>query len=434
MTVAGDAHPYDEQFIAALAAHGLEPRPVGTDPATFDPWFRVDARGFLDADPPAEKVAFWRTTLAGNRMTGVYDRAAARPDDPVATIASWIGELSVPGDRVLPSWAISSVTVAPTHRRRGLARAMVESELRAAAGAGVAVAMLTASEAPLYGRYGFAAAARAATLRIDVKRATWTGPVPAGRVDFIERGRLRELIGPLHDRVRPGVPGEVSPARGEWDQLAGSEPGAKDAGRIRCVQYAEAGRVDGLAIYSVTENEDDFTHSSARVHYLLTATDAAYAGLWRFFVEMDLIGELTADLRSVDEPLLWMISDQRAVTVTPHDHQYVRILDVPAALSARAYGAAGLIALDVSDPLGYAAGRWLMRVSADGRADVGALSGDAPSGAVAVELDATALAAMYLGGVPAGTLVCAGRVHTPDPAALTRIFGWHTAPVLTLWY
>ena len=70
-------------------------------------------------------------------MTGIFDPAAPMPDAPVATIASWIGELTVPGGRGIPSCAISAVTVAPTHRRRGIARAMLEGELRTAAAAGV---------------------------------------------------------------------------------------------------------------------------------------------------------------------------------------------------------------------------------------------------------------------------------------------------------
>ena len=78
------------------------------------------------------------------------------------------------------------------------------------------------------------------------------------------------------------------------------------------------------------------------VSYLLAETDDAYAALWRFFLELDLVGEVRAHELSVDEPLLWMISDQRAATVMVRDHQYVRILDVPAALEARTFGAPGV--------------------------------------------------------------------------------------------
>ena len=52
-------------------------------------------------------------------------------------------------------WAISMVTVAATHRRRGIARGLLEGELRAAASAGVPMAGLTVTEATIYGRYGF---------------------------------------------------------------------------------------------------------------------------------------------------------------------------------------------------------------------------------------------------------------------------------------
>lgn len=428
--------PVHEASRSRLADAGLDMRLVPVEGDAFPAWLQSTARGFLDGERTEEQIASARERSGYRRVTGIYDPSAPVADAPVATIASWIGELTVPGGAVVPSCAISAVTVAPTHRRRGIARAMLEGELGAAVSAGAPMAMLTVSESTLYGRYGFAPAAASASWRIETKRATWIGPRPDGRVDFIPRERLRELIAPLHDRARHRVAGEIDVPGGHWDSFAGTTPTAEKPGDKRAIQYADAsGDVRGLALYTVRENHDDFTKATVRVGYLLAETDDAYAALWRFLLELDLVAEVHADELSVDEPLRWMIADQRAATVTLRDHQYVRILDVPAALEARRFGAPGTLALDVSDELGHAAGRYLLEVDSDGRGTVTAWKSEAaPDGAIEVSLGIEELSAAYLGGVSLATLASAGRVRSTDASTAARVFAWHVAPRLSIWY
>lgn len=421
---------------AKLDAAGLELRRVSTTDDAFAAWLQVVARGFLDGSRSSEQIEAVRERSGYRRASGVYDPAAPDPDAPVATLASWRGALSVPGGAALAACAISSVTVSPTHRRRGVARALLEGELDVAGSTGFPLAMLTVSESPLYGRYGFAPAAFSAAWRIDARRAGWTGPVPSGRVDFISRERVRERIAPLHERIRLSVPGEVDVPDGHWDSIVGTRPDVEKAEQRRAVQYTDRhGEVRGVLVYSVEENHEDFAASRAHVHYLLAETPDAYAALWRFVLSLDLVAEVTAEQLAVDEPLRWMLADQRAATVTVRDHQYVRILDVVACLSARRYGAPGVVVLDVTDPLGYTAGRWVLRVGEDGAATVAPLEGsDVPAGAADLALGVQELSALFLGGVSATTLAYAGRVRSTDAEAAGRIFSWPTAPRLSIWY
>src|SRR5690606_23560334 len=95
--------------------------------------------------------------------------------------------------------------------------------------------------------------------------------------------------------------GELSMPHGHIDRFAGTHPGAKEARARRAVQYTDAaGDVRGVALYSVKENDDDFTKATASVHYLLADGRDAYAALWRFLVELDLVGQLRAGELSVD--------------------------------------------------------------------------------------------------------------------------------------
>src|SRR5690606_17568685 len=107
---------------------------------------------------------------------------------------------------------------APTHRRRGIARQLLEAELRTASGLGLPLAMLTVSEATIYGRYGFGPAAMAADWRIDTARVRWTGPASPGRLELIGAEEAIALVEPLWGRVRLLSPGQIAVWPLRWRQ------------------------------------------------------------------------------------------------------------------------------------------------------------------------------------------------------------------------
>ncbi|WP_288121739.1 GNAT family N-acetyltransferase [Microbacterium sp. 69-7] len=417
-----------------LAGRGLVVRRVDDALRTeTDPWLEAVSRGFLGGERnDVQRDAFFAHT-AYRRKIGVFDETAPQPDVPVATFASWAAELTLPGGTVA-ACAISSVTVAPTHRRRGILRSVMTGELRTAVERGLPVAILTVSESKIYGRFGFAPAALAAQWTIDARRARWVGPDAPGRIDFVTRAQGREVAAALHERVRAQTPGEIDMPGGHWDRFFGTRADVEKAEELRVVQYRSAtGDVDGVALYKVTENEHDFAASTVDVLLLVAATDEAYAGLWRFLLTMDLIATVRAGELSVDEPLWWMIADQRAATVTVRDHHYTRILDVPAALSARTYDVADTVVLDVADPLGIASGVFLLTTDADGTAAV-ELVDEPPVGVPTVTLGVAELSALLLGGVSPVTLARAGRLVADDAPALARLFASTVPPRLSFWY
>ncbi|MCU1422924.1 MAG: family N-acetyltransferase [Microbacteriaceae bacterium] len=431
--------PIDKTSAERLAAVGLRLGLVDTeDRAGFEAWLQADFRGFHSAPLTEELLPANLEGLAYRRTTGVWDERALHAASPVATTNSWVGELTVPGERTVPAWAISSVTVAPTHRRKGIARNLLEAELRTAAGLGMPLAMLTVSESTIYGRFGFAPAAMAAEWRIDVRRAKWTGPQAPGALHFVTIEQFREQAADLFDTVRLTSPGEIDMWGLRWDELTGIQGRDKErAKNLRAVRYDDAaGRPQGYALYQVTGGEQDFSAHTLSVEYLLTATPDAYAGLWRFLLEVDLVTEVKAWLRSADEPLRWQLSDFRAARVSTSDHLWLRILDVKAALEARAYAAPGRFVLEISDDLDFTTGRWLVEI-ADGAATVSPAD-DAPTDdAPILALSANELAALYLGGVSATTLVGAGRIAELQPGAaqaLDTSFRSPRTPWLSFWF
>lgn len=425
--------PVDAASADRLAEEGLTLRRFANSGAEFVAWNGAQARGFLEPERTTAQDDAVAARWQDRRLLGVLDASAPVPECPVGTVASWIAPLTLPDGRV-PSCAISSVTVAPTHRRRGIARALLEGELRTAAAAGVPVASLTVSESPLYGRYGFAPAVSAATISVDTRRGVWTGPVPSGRVDFVAREQWRREVGELSAGVLARRPGELAASDGYWDEVAGTASDADRPERIRTVRYAdEGGAVRGLAAYTVTENPADLAGARVDVTALVAADDAAYAALWRFLLELDLVQTVVATEQSIDEPVLWMISDRRAATVTLRDHHYLRILDVTAALQARRYRRPGRLLLEIDDPLGIAGGRFVLTVDDDGSAAVAVASARATA-PVTLTADIGALSALLPGQVSALTLASAGRLQATDPGAVADMFGSNAPARLSYWY
>lgn len=433
--------PIDAESAERLAANGLRFGLVDTnDPEAFGAWLHADARGFHGAGPSEDSVETQVRGLAYRRTTGVWDDSSAEAASPVSTVSSWPTQLTVPGQTSVTAWAISSVTVSPTHRRRGIARAMIEAELRTAQRFGAPLAMLTVSEATIYGRYGFAPSALTADWTIDTRRARWTGPAASGRVQFITPEQLR-VDGPaLIERGRLNAPGDIERWSHQWEHLLGLVGDDKDrAKNLRVVRYDDSARIaQGFAIYRVTETVGDFSAHILDLHHLVAATDDAYAGLWRYLIEMDLVASITAPLRSADEAFTWQLSDFRAARKTwERDHLWTRILDVKAALETRRYGAPGNIVLEVDDPLGFADGRFLLTIEPDSLASVVPLPGRAPDDAAAVALTVNELSALYLGGVSAVSLVRAGRItelREGSAVAIDRAFRSTVTPWLSIWF
>lgn len=441
-------YPLDPASLAQLAAAGLRYALVDTADATaFAAWMQADDRGFLQATRSAEKLAPSLGGLAYRRTTGVYDdRLAEQPEWPVATVNSWPAELTLPGSSIenpctIRSWAISSVSVAPTHRRRGIARNLLEGELRTAAALGVSLAILTVSESTIYGRFGFAPAAFAAEWTIDTRRATWVGPETSTPVEFVTVERYRAELGLLHERVRLLSPGEIDAWPLRWDQLVGAtDPDDERTKSLRALRVRDAdGVTRGLALYRWSGGELDFTQHTATVERLDAETPEAESALWRFLLELDLTITLRAGLRRVDEPLRWQISDFRAATVETWEHQYLRVLDVAAVFESRGYVCGGELVFEVTDPLGFAEGIWRLAVEpgdVPGRARVERLDA-VPESGPALALSVNELSAIALGGVPLTTLLAAGRVTELRPgsaAAADSLLRAERAPWLSFWY
>ncbi|HEX3679879.1 MAG TPA: sterol carrier protein domain-containing protein, partial [Galbitalea sp.] len=183
----------------------------------------------------------------------------------------------------------------------------------------------------------------------------------------------------------------------------------------------------------------DHTPAIAQVEYLTTATDDAYAALWRYLIELDLVGTVKAELRALDEPVRWQISDSRAATEDAvGDHLWLRILDLKTTLEARHYNAPGVFVLEVDDPLGFADGTILLTIDDAGKGVVQQLDDNEGFGENHhLAMRVSDLAAIYLGATSIATLVKAGRINEKTPAAAVAAdaaFRSNVSPWLSIWF
>lgn len=423
--------PVDPTSFERLATQKLSYRAIDmSSPAEAEAFFRADARGFLDAEPSAEVVTRTTAALDERRNIGVFEEGAEVGALPVATVNSWITPLTVPGGEV-DMWAISSVTVSGTHRRRGIARALLEGELRSAASAGAPVAGLTVSEATIYERYGFASAIPVARMTVDTRRAGWAAASPDGRVEYIDKETLQDHLSALHEVARTQRSGQIAGWKLRWERAAGLMPDDPKASSVRGIRYLdEHGAVRGAMAYTLTEVPGAFRFEMSITHLSAVTADALTA-LWGFALQHDLVDKVGVDLRPIDDPLPWLVADRRGVDVVVHDHGWLRILDVPAALSARTYRAPIDVVLRVNDALGFADGSWRLAVDG-GRATITSEDDATPD----VALDVATLSALYAGGVSAVQLRAAGRLDaTAEVAAsIDDAFRTAEAPLLGIWY
>ncbi len=370
--------------------------------------------GFLerpDVDKVAEQVKpHWDL----DRTWAAFD-----VDRIVGTFRTWATELTVPGCARLAGAAVTNVTVLPTHRRRGILRAMVAAEHGAIRERGEAVGLLWASEYPIYGRFGYGPACRDTILSIDTNRTSFHGE-PTGRVEIARPDATsRDAIKAVFEAWRVRQPGEIRRRDFGWESDLGLIESAWDPRwkGFLALHRDAAGDVDGYVRYRAEGKwEKHQPRNVLNVDELHALTDEAYVGLWRFLTEIDWVATVKAERRSPAERLPWLLKNARAATPSDLGETiWVRLFDVPRALEARTYEREGSVVLEVVDS-----------EAPGGRSRVHVEAG--PSGAKArptkrsadLTLDVSALGAAYLGGARLRDAVVATGVDEHRAGALAE--------------
>ncbi|WP_130339227.1 GNAT family N-acetyltransferase [Micromonospora kangleipakensis] len=347
----------------------------------------------------------------------------------VAHAAAFTRELGVPGASV-PAAHVTMVSVAPTHRRRGLLTALMRRQLREIRDAGrEPIAVLWASEGRIYPRFGYGLAAQRLTVSCDTTELRLPEPASVAGTLRLDQPVARQAeLARLYDRVRADRPGWSNRDERWWRYVVADVKSLREGATERRVLLHEGpSGLDGYALFRTKDEWDGSgPRGEVRVDEVVAEHPDAYLALWRLLLSIDLTRRLSFRTAAVDEPLLWLVNEPRRLGAQLSDGLWVRVVDLPAALAARRYATDLDVVIEVTDELlPENAGRW--RLVGGPSAATCTATTEPPR----LACDVRALGELYLGGAGLGALAAAGRVRELVPgtlAAAAPAFGWHRAP------
>lgn len=382
-----------------------------TSPDELPAWMRAVSVAFLRGTTVSEEEIAARTPdIELARTQGAFDGSRC-----VGTFRTLAQELTAPGGAVLPSCAITNVTVSPTHRRRGLLTRMMGAALTAAKERGDAFASLISAEYPIYGRYGFGPAAWTAEWEVEVARSgldpRHAGPEDGGRVDLADDEEIARIGPALHDRfrVQPHRQGAIDRPDRWWRTHTGLRrfPGDEFTPAFHAVHRDARGEAQGFVSWTVRERwEAKLPQNTAEVRCLTALTPEAERALWLFVLSVDWIARVRSGHRAPDDVLPLLLPDPRAARLeTLADFLWLRPLDVPRMLEGRSYPVEGSLVLELRDAAGLADGRYRLEAGPDGATCKP--TRESPD----LALDIAELGTLFLGDESAVRLAALGRAE-----------------------
>ncbi len=374
-----------------------------------------------------------RNALLSGPINDEYFAEVSSFDD-TDSLAAWDGERcvghvaafrfdsTVPGGALVTTAGVTMVGVLPTHTRQGLLTQMMHRLLVESRDRGNVLATLHASETTIYRRFGFGLATDMTAAAVTTRAAKpWRTSARPGSMRLLAYGEVLDVVPELYERVARWRVASISRPSWMWPRIL------KDAGKPTDAQYGKGSFVavhsdsdgidDGYVLYDVDWDEAFATNpvGAGKVRDLWGASPAVEIELWRFLLDIDLIVQWEAALRPVDEPVRRAMHDSRAYETRQRiDDQWVRILDVDAALRARRFGPAPSdVSIRVQDPMFEEnCGSWTLSSGGAFR----------NNDRFDIVVDIAAMSAAYLGAVSWHDLAASGAVaHDTEADLLTAL-------------
>jgi predicted acetyltransferase len=381
----------------------------------------VDAISHYFGNPMTEEgAARFAEWIDIERMHAAFDG-----QEIVGGAGAFTYRMSVPGGADVAAGGVTVVGVLPTHRRRGILTELMRAQLEDCHARGDAVAYLWASEGTIYPRFGYGLASRMGKMTLSRDRTRFALPFEQrGAVRLVELEEAADVFPPLYEAVRRRRPGMFERSEAWWEtRRLYDDPNRRQGGPLNRALLELEGKPAGYALYRVAQDwASGVSAGTVTILEVVAPEPAAARELWRWLLDFDWTSQFVADLLPLDHELFLLLAEPRRMKFELNDGVWVRLVDVGAALSARAYDGDGAVVLEVSDAFcPWNEGRW--RVSAAGVERVD----DEPD----LALDVTALGSVYLGGFSFETLKHSERVKEFTNRAIPladRLFGTSAAP------
>ncbi len=316
---------------------------------------------------------------------------------------------------------VTFVGTLPWFRRRGHLRKIMEYDFQRRYEQQMEpIAILLASIAAIYQRYGYAVVSSRQRYRIDPKTIAFAPTAPcaegAWREASIEELPLlkqiyREFATPRNLYIHRGAP--------MWQGgVLGRGPAAfsDGVGPSLLAVYEEGGQPKGYLAYAAKsfESHPDGAGSGQRLFVRDSAwlTPSAYRAIWDHLRTFDLAVRVQMFAPN-DDPAFDLMLDPRELNATRFDWILGRIIDVERALPLRPYGAEGRVTFELRDEMcAWNRDRWALDAGPEGARVT--RTNESPQ----LTLDVSALAMLLCGAVSATNLVRYGRAEASVDAPL----------------
>ncbi len=318
---------------------------------------------------------------------------------------------------------VTFVGTLPWFRRRGHLRKIMEFDFKRRYEQRMEpVAILLASIAGIYQRYGYAVCSSKYRYVIDPK---WIDLAPALPT---APGRWREgskdelpLLESMYREFSEPRNGYLHRAPIVWEgQIFGlrNDFGGPDVGPSLIAIYEEGGVPKGYAAYAAKwiESAADGAGPGQRLwvrDYVWNAP-SAFRAMWEMFRTFDLVARVVVERAPVDDPAFDLALDPRELHATRGDWLLGRIIDLERALPLRPYGHPGRVVFEVRDEMcPWNAGCWALVAGGEGAAV--SRTTESPQ----VTVDISALAQLLFGQISPTQAVRCGRAEATPGAPLT---------------
>jgi predicted acetyltransferase len=363
-------------------------------------YFPLPAENFLERFAPH---------VPAERLHAAFDNGAV-----VGSGAAFPFEMSVPGGFVRAA-GVTLVGVLPTHRRRGVFRALMQAQLVDVHERGEPIAYLWASDDALYGRFGYGIASFSGNIEVLRDRAAfYREHESTGATRLVDVEEAIEPFSAIQRRAAAQHPGMFVRTPEWWRsrRLADPEWSRAGGGEMKRALLELEGRPAAYALYRLHFSaERGIPNGFTNVIEAVGDSPEATRAIWRYILDIDWMERVRADLLPLDHELFLLLREPRRLRFNYRDGLWVRLVDVEAALNARTYKPGNPVTVEVADELcQWNAGVWALGPEGAARS----------TGEPELRCDISALGSVYLGGFTFGELARAGRVEGLVDGALDR--------------
>ena len=385
------------------------------------------------------QIGLMTSYVYGGAFGDGEDNVTTRNNRPEWTLCAFDGPRLVASYATVPftmrancnAMAMGGVTIVgtlPEYRRRGLLRRIVEQSFQDMKANGQTVAALWASQAAIYQRYGYSLCA--VQRRYEVDTVDLNLLVQADEGFVVGRENAADAMPVLKDLYRTFIADRslyLHRATPLWQASVLGDREGEGPVHIAICRNSNQDAV-GYVVYTLREGKVDHPARGQEIliRDLVWLNIDACRALWAFIARHDLVGRVVWANAPADDPAWELFSEPRMLNAEDREGVYFRVVDVPAALTARGYSEDGELVVGVGPDreAPWNEGNWHLKVI-NGEASV------APtSGAADVQLSIKSLSSAFSGFRRVGQLAGWGLVHGDADAIqrADRLFATRHAP------